>query len=150
MVAVMQICKVNIGRVFSSRTKWKADFCLFIYCEIPHLTLLGLAEKMFYCIFKESRPCLWPDETSAYEPYLTTCSSAALGNNVSSWTEMKLLQSIVLVLRASYRGMSTFWNSVQFPPCITFHFLRAHLISGLFCLFPPHLRYHWPSYPASW
>lgn len=83
----------------------------------------------FYCTFKESCPCLWPDETSIYEPYLTRCSLAALGNNVSSWTEMKLFQSTVLMLRASHRGINAFLDLCTIPSI--YYFSCIHFPKGI-------------------
>lgn len=83
----------------------------------------------FYCTFKGSCPCLWPDETSIYEPYLTRCSLAALGNNVSSWTEMKLFQSTVLMLRASHRGINTFLDLCTIPSI--YYFSCIHFPKGI-------------------
>lgn len=153
----MQICRVTIGKGFcSSRIKWKAGFFLLIHCcEISHLSLLGLTGKnVFYCTFKGSCPCLWPDETSIYEPYLTRCSLAALGNNVSSWTEMKLFQSTVLMLRASHRGINAFLDLCTIPSI--YYFSCIHFPKGIshfwiiLSFSPPHRRYNWPSYPTSW
>lgn len=83
----------------------------------------------FYCTFKGSCPCLWPDETSIYEPYLTRCSLAALGNNVSSWTEMKLFQSTVLMLRASHRGINAFLDLCTIPSI--YYFSCIHFPKGI-------------------
>lgn len=83
----------------------------------------------FYCTFKGSCPCLWPDETSIYEPYLTRCSLAALGNNVSSWTEMKLFQSTVLMLRASHRGINAFLDLCTIPSM--YYFSCIHFPKGI-------------------
>ena len=83
----------------------------------------------FYCTFKGSCPCLWPDETSIYEPYLTRCSLAALGNNVSSWTEMKLFQSAVLMLWASHRGINAFLDLCTIPSI--YYFSCIHFPKGI-------------------
>lgn len=38
---------VHKGRVSSKRTNWKHFFSLVMsYCEIPHLTMLGITTKM--------------------------------------------------------------------------------------------------------